>query len=179
MIIIFYTFFINNKQVIYPFKTIHSFYCIVWDFSHSSTWDIKPLCLGHNLSYSDILMYGLAHFISDTFFCHICQHWSEFLILFLFFPGMAVMLFFRPTNSMQNQARISTCIYCGSFQIHQPIVVYHSVDIYHDTLLGFVFWNVSKCFFTCFFPLSDCCKIFFVSKDVSLNIYKLSTNSYE
>ena len=64
--------------------------------------------------------------------------------------------------------RIFLCILDESFQIHQPIIVYHSVRIDHNTFLGFLFFIVRVQQNS---SLS--------SNDVPLNLYSLSTFSYE
>ena len=138
---------------------------------HPSTWDMKILCLAHNLSCNFCLLL-YSNVWHDTF--HLwwlflpllaCQCLSAIPILFPSFSDMASMLILVPTKSMQNQACIFPCICCESFQIHQSIVVYHSLRINHDTLLDFVFWNLPRLFLQVrsqhlwYLPFLDCCEI--------------------
>ena len=65
------------------------------------------------------------------------------------------------------------------------ISVYHSVHVNHDTLLGFVFWNVSTLFSgVCnqnlfFFSSSDCCEILFCQRQrCFIKSFQLSMYSY-
>ena len=55
---------------------------------------------------------------------------------------MPVMLTLSLTKRKEDQAHMFLCIYCRSFQIHQPIVVHHSVHIDHDTFLCFFYFEI-------------------------------------
>ena len=46
-----------------------------------------------------------------------------------------------PTKSSQDQVHIFLCICCEIFWIYQPVIMYHSACVDHDTHLNFIFWN--------------------------------------
>ena len=82
-------------------------------------------------------------------------------------------------KNKQNQAHRILCACFRSFQIHLPIVVYQLARINHDTVLGFVFQNLTRNVLCTLhkkwnFPLRICSVSVYRARFIDVSIIKLS-----
>ena len=113
--------------------------------------------------------------------------------LFQSFPNMLAMLIMVLLKSEQNQVHVFQYICLKSFQIQQPIIMYHFESTSHKNHLNFLVQSLFKasvcklslCKPNSVFVISICntfqvwvtVKLFFVGSFVSINLYQSSMNS--
>lgn len=145
----------NFCDIAHPYKLLICLYI-----------DMKILCLSHNLSLTccwilrDDVWPDTFHLWCYSLPLVACRCLSVIPAPLLSFSDIPAMLILIATKSMQDQACIFLCICFRSFRIHQPKVVYHSVQspIFCILKSPRLFLYICK-HHLWYLPLSDCCKI--------------------